>query len=612
MSHSPAVSPLKAHHLKAPYLKAPYLKAQALGHHYDGDLLFSGLNLVVGAGDRIGLVGPNGVGKSTLLRVLAGRLRAATGHVIVAPGTRVGWAGDQHDPAQTAGSYLASGLGRVAELTSRMRELEAVLAGQEGGPLAEAALAEYGSLQDEWTALQGWTADSRLDAVRDRLELREIPDDLPLSVLSGGELARLGLARLLLTEPDLLVLDEPTNHLDADGAAWLGTYLARFGGGVVVASHDRAFLDQAVTQIIELDGIDPEPARYQGGYTEYRAEKQRRWRRRLLDYEAQQKYRTRLEADIGAVRQQALATELSTRNDKLRRYAKKVARKAKSRERRLEQQMQSVRWLAEPQTRPPLVFAIPAAAEGAGERATEAGTEAGSTVLSARCVSVTMGGRPLLSAVNLKVRAGDRVLVTGRNGAGKSTLLSMLGGRLTPDAGQVSSSQLSSVQISGGQRPALLPQRHDHLPAAMTVLGFLRSQLPLYADDAEDLLTAYLFGPDQWDSQLRTLSQGELRRLLIAVAVNSGASVLLLDEPTHYLDFDALDVAEEALRAYRGTLIMVTHDMYFASRVGYTRRWQVGSGSVTEQQLTEGQVTDDQVTDDQLAEEQAIDDHCHR
>ena len=560
MPHSPALASLRA----------PYLKAQSLGHHYDGDLLFSGLNLVVGRGDRIGLVGPNGAGKTTLLRLLAGQLRPAAGHVTMAPGARIGWASDQHDPAQTVGCYLAAGLGRVAALSRRMRELEAALASHDPATPAETWLAdtvpaegvltEYGNVQDEWASLQGWTADSKLAAVRDRLGLRDVPDDLPLAALSGGELARLGLARLLLTEPDVLVLDEPTNHLDADGAAWLGDYLARFGGGVLAASHDRAFLDRAVTQIIELDGIDPEPARYQGGYSEYREEKQRRWERRLLDFEAQQKYRARLEADIGAVKEQALQTELSTTNDRLRRYAKKVAKKAKARERRLERQIESVRWIARPESRPQLVLAIPAS------------RDTGTTAVCARGVSVRAGGRMLLRDVDLTVRAGDRVLVSGGNGAGKSTLLNVLGGRLAPDAGRV----------RFGQQPALLPQRHDRLPPTMTVLGFLRSQLPIYADDAEQLLTAFLFGSDQWHAQLRTMSQGELRRLLLAVAVNSGAPVLLLDEPTHYLDFDALDVIEAALREYPGTLVMVTHDMYFAGRIGYGRHWRVGDGSVTE------------------------------
>jgi ATPase subunit of ABC transporter with duplicated ATPase domains len=536
-----------------------YVRARGLGHHYGGEILFSGLDLVLSPGDRIGVVGPNGAGKSTLLQLLAGRLRPAAGHVLIAPGTRVGWSGD-HEAGQTAGSYLAAGLGPVARLAGRMRALESAMAAGDGS-----VLAEYGAVQDEWSAVGGWTAQTRLDNVRDRLGLTGVPDDLALTAASGGELARLTLARLLLAEPDVLVLDEPTNHLDSDGAAWLGDYLARFGGGVLLASHDRGLLDRAVTQIIELDGV--EPAFYQGGYTDYRQEKQRRWQRRLLDFEAQQKYRTRLEADIDAVKDQALSTELATRNDQLRRYAKKVAKKAKARERRLARQMQSVQWLAEPQTRPPLVLAMPDACRGPG--------------LTARSLSVQVAGRVLLRDVHVSVRFGERVYICGPNGAGKTTLLRVLAGQLAPAAGGVEYGQADAREVDAGAPPAVLPQRHDDLPMAATVLGFLRSRLPLYAEDAEQLLTAYLFDRDQWRTQLRALSAGELRRLLLAILVNSGSPVLMLDEPTHYLDFDALDVVEEALRAYRGTLIMVTHDSYFADRVGFGQRWRVGDGTVT-------------------------------
>jgi ATPase subunit of ABC transporter with duplicated ATPase domains len=539
----------------------PYLKAQDLRHHFGGELLFSGLGLVVARGDRIGVVGPNGAGKTTLLRVLAGQLRPAGGHV-----TRhgsVGWSGAGLAPAaagETAPEadvrgYLAAGLGRVAELAGRMRDLEPRLAGD------PALLAEYAAVQDEWSLLAGWTADGRLAAVCDRLGLAHLAGQTPLTALSGGEHARLTLARLLLAEPDVLILDEPTSHLDAEATRWLGGHLARFAGGVVVASHDRAFLDVAVTRIIELDGIDPEAGLYQGGYTQYRAEKARRWQRRLLDFEAQQKYRVRLEADIDSVKEQALATELSTRNDKMRRYAKKVARKAKARERRLERQIQSVRWLAEPRTRPPLTLALPP------------GQEAGpGPLLAARGLTVHCGGRPVLRDVCLQVCAGDRILLSGQNGAGKTTLLRALAGQLQPDAGQV----------SGTARAAMLPQRHDDLPARMPVLTFLRSRVALHADDAEQLLTAYQFAPEQHRAQLRTLSDGETRRLLLAAVVNSGAPVLLLDEPTHYLDFDALDLVEEALRSYPGTLVVATHDQYFAARVGYGRHWRVAGGAVTE------------------------------
>jgi ATPase subunit of ABC transporter with duplicated ATPase domains len=335
-----------------------------------------------------------------------------------------------------------------------------------------------------------------------------------------------------------------------------------------VASHDRAFLDRAVTRIIELDGIHERPQWYEGGYTAYRAEKTRRWQRRLLDYEAQQKIRSRLMADIEATKGQARATELATRNDKLRRYAKKVAQKAKARERRLDRQLQSAAWIAEPKTRPPLALAFPS---GAGEP-DGAGAPASGQVLTARGLTVGFRGRSVLRAVDLQLGTADRVLVSGPNGSGKTTLLRALCGAITPDNGQVT---------AAGQ-PGLLPQSHDGLPPGLSVLDFFRVHVAVYADDAERLLAGYQFGPQQWGASLRTLSAGELRRLLLAVLVNGGARILMLDEPTNYLDFDALDTVEEALREYRGALVMVTHDEFFAERVGVTRHWQVGAGSVTE------------------------------
>jgi macrolide transport system ATP-binding/permease protein len=542
-----------------------YLKAQSLTHHYGGETLFRGVSLVLNPGDRTGLVGPNGVGKTTLLSLLAGRMHPARGQVTRAAGASIGWSGDQPPgPSATVGGHLAAGLGELSLLSARMRELELAMA--TAGP---PELAEYASVQDRWTALGGWSAHSRLAGVRDRLGLAGLPDGAPLSRLSGGELARLALARLLLSEPDVLILDEPTNHLDADGAAWLGGYLTGFTGAVLVASHDRAFLDRAVTRIVELDGIADDLQCYEGGYTAYRAEKARRWQRRLLSYEAQQKYRRRLEDDIAATKGQALSTELSTRNDRLRRYAKKVAKKAKARERRLTRQLTAASWIAEPQTRPPLVLAFPGSLDPPGT----------GPVLAASGLTVQRSGRRLLNGVGLRLDTADRVLVSGVNGSGKTTLLRALAGQITPDSGTV----------TADRPPALLPQRHGTLPPATPVIDFFRSQVAVYADDAERLLESHLFGPDQWSAPLGTLSAGEARRLLLAMLVNSGSPVLLLDEPTNYLDFDALDVAEEALRAWRGTLVMVTHDRYFAGRVGFTRHWQVGGGAVTEREVLAGQ-----------------------
>jgi ATPase subunit of ABC transporter with duplicated ATPase domains len=526
------------------------LKASSLTCAHDGDLLFEGLDLVLGPGDRIGVVGPNGAGKTTLLRTLAGELRPAAGTVTRGPGTRIAHVAQQiPDPDGTVAAFLTGGLGELAVVTGRLRELEDRLAA------GDDVLDEYGTVQDRWTALRGWTAESRVAEVRRRLDIAHLDDALPVREVSGGEQARLMLARALLDEPDVLLLDEPTNHLDADGAAWLQHWLAGFDGGVLAVSHDRAFLDATVTRIVELDGIHEQPQDYPGGgYQSYRAEKQRRWQRLLLDYEAQEKDRRRWEADIERTKEQARGVENTVRSGAtaphLRRVARLVARKAKVRERRLQRQMESVRWIARPQTRPPLTLAFP-----------DDDATAGEVVLKVRDLSVAYGNRVLLDAVDLDVARGDRILITGRNGAGKTTLL-----RALAEVGDV----------------AVLPQTDDGLRTGQSVLDFFRSRVPVYVDDAERLLQGHQFGPDQWSTPLTALSAGELRRLLLAVLVNSPARILLLDEPTNFLDFDALDVVEEALRRYRGTLVFVTHDRYFAAAIGASRRWHVADGSVIE------------------------------
>ncbi|MFC4068505.1 ABC-F family ATP-binding cassette domain-containing protein [Actinoplanes subglobosus] len=524
-----------------------HVKAVDLSHAHDGDPLFSGVDLVLRPGDRIGVVGPNGAGKTTLLRVLAGLLPPTGGHLTVAPGTRVAYVAQRMpDPDGTVGALLTAGLGDLAAVTATMRELERRLA--DGDDVLDA----YADVQERWTARQGWRAEARLTEIRQRLDIDHLDDDLPLRAVSGGEQARLMLAAALLCDPDLLLLDEPTNHLDAEGAAWLRQWLHGFGGGVLAVSHDRAFLDEVVTRIIELDGIDERPQDYPGGgYTAYRQEKQRRWEKLLLDFEAQEKDRIRWEADIAATKGYARTTELTTVSSAaaphIKRVARLVARKAKVRERRLRRQMASVAWIARPRTRPPLTLAFPGDTGDPGE-----------TVLTIRDLTV----RDLLRHIDLDVARGDRILITGRNGAGKTTLLNAIAAQ-HPDV-------------------AVLPQTDDGLRDDTPVIDFFRARVPVYVDDAETLLTGHQFDADQWTQPVRDLSAGELRRLLLAVLVNSPSRILLLDEPTNFLDFAALDVIEEALRRYRGTLLIVSHDRYFADAVGHHRHWHVAAGQVIE------------------------------
>ncbi|MBB2948214.1 ATP-binding cassette subfamily F protein 3 [Actinoplanes lutulentus] len=528
-----------------------HLKAVGLGQAHDGDLLFAGLDLVLREGDRIGVVGPNGAGKTTLLRVLAGELAPTAGAVTVAPGARLSYV-PQRMPGQdgSVAAFLSEGLGELAAVTVALRALEARLAA------GEDVLDEFGTVQERWTALEGWTAEARLTEIRQRLDIEHLPDDLPVAAVSGGEQARLLLARALLGTPSLLLLDEPTNHLDAEGARWLRQWLRDFTGGVIAVSHDRAFLDEFATRIIELDGIEEQPQDYPGcGYTAFRAEKQRRWEKLLLDFEAQEKDRLRWEADIAKTMGYARGVEAAPRSSAeaphLRRVARLVARKAKVRERRLRRQMASVKWIAQPRTRPPLTLAFPG--DDTNDR---------EIVLKARDVTVAYDERVLLDHVDLDVTRGDRILITGRNGAGKTTLLHAL------------RQQHDDV--------AVLPQTDEGLRTGRSVLDFFRDRVPVYVDDAERLLTGHQFEAEQWTAPVRDLSAGELRRLLLAVVVNSPARILLLDEPTNFLDFEALDVVEEALRRYKGTLLFASHDRYFADAVGHTRHWHVADGHVIE------------------------------
>ena len=531
------------------------LRAVSLSKHYDLEPLFEDLDLTLSPGDRVGLVGPNGTGKSTLMRLLAGVEEPTSGAVVRSPGLTVGWqAQEAPDPGMPVAQFVLSGAPQWASARERMHALEVELASgtAEDARVADRAMAEYASAVEVFESLGGWATLARLDQVRSRLGVATeagIAGDRPMGSLSGGEQSRVMLARLLVTDPDVLLLDEPTNHLDAEGRAWLGEHLASFRGAVLVISHDRRFLDRAVNRVVELDGIAPGLQDYPGcGYTAYRVEKQRRWERLLLDFEAQEKYRRALAEDIERTKEYARVVEVANpRNPSARRLAKKVARKALSRERRLARQMQAASWIAQPQTRPTLAMRFEV---GDGE-----GPE---TLADVRGLDVAAGERVVVRDASLRVRREDRILLSGANGAGKTSLLRALTPLLC-DA-------------------AVLPQTHEHLPTGITALELFRREVPMYLEEAEEVLEGFLFDAHDRERAVGDLSVGQVRRLLIATLVNTPSRVLVLDEPTNHLDFDSLEVVEAALAQYRGALLVVSHDEEFAQRVGLQHRWQVVDG----------------------------------
>jgi ATPase subunit of ABC transporter with duplicated ATPase domains len=530
------------------------LKALDLRCTHDGTPLFDGLTLILAPGDRCGLVGPNGAGKTTLLRVLAGVAAPAHGTVAVAPGTRVGYLPQEPPgPELTLDRLLGAALGEAWHLRAELERLE----GQLDDPQA---LAAYGEAQERFTALDGWRLQADLDTARRALEIEHLPLDAPLGGLSGGEAARALLAGVLLSRPNLLLLDEPTNHLDADGLAWLESFLAGFDGALLVVSHDRRFLDTSVTRLLELDA--GELTAYTGGYSDYRDEKARRRARQELLHEAQEKRRRRLEADIHATRGFAMRTETTAPRavaPGLKRKAKKVAKKAGARERRLQRELDSEDRIEAPSAPSRLTVSLD-------------GGHGAARVAALRGVSAGHGDELVLRDLDLDVHGRDRIVVSGANGAGKSTLLAVLAGRLAPAAGT------AELPVSA----ALLPQVAQALPLDATPTAFVRERSGTGEAEARRLLGHFGLEGDAAVRPMRTTSPGERARIAVAAMVATGSPLLLLDEPTNHLDLPALEVLESALRDYPGALVVASHDRAFVDAIGVTRRLHVTGGEVRE------------------------------
>jgi ATPase subunit of ABC transporter with duplicated ATPase domains len=538
------------------------LKCDGLVRAYDALPLFADVSFVLADGDRVGLVGPNGAGKSTLLRLIAGLDQPDGGHVVLGDRDTVGYLAQQTpQPDLTLSAHLHASAGEVFELHRELQRLEAGLA---EGRARRAELDRYGDIQERYSALDGWGFQTLIDEVRRHLDIAHIDEETPLRSLSGGEQARVMLAGVLLARPTVLLLDEPTNHLDLAGLRWLETYLAAFPGAAMIVSHDRRFLDNTASRVFELDGVSDRLQTYEGGYTTYRAEKVRRWQRLLEEHRAQERYRKRLEADIARTRQQALGVERTASglgSDQLKRYAKKVAAKAKARERRLRRQMEAAEWIGDPTKAPSFTLSL------------DGVSVTGQRLAALTNVSVCHGARRVLDGVNLVVRGRDRIAVMGDNGAGKTTLLRLLAGELAPTSGRAEPAETAGI----------LPQDHHRLPLDRPLLDYYRSQVIGYEDEARAFLGHFLFDQEQMHRPLRTLSPGERSRLLIAVLVSSGSELLLLDEPTNHLDFDSLDVIEEALRQFRGTIVAVSHDRAFVENIGCARHIEIRAGHLQEQ-----------------------------
>lgn len=543
------------------------LTVNDLSKHHADRLILDRISFTLNFGERIGLVGPNGAGKSTLLAIVAGETEADSGTVSLAPGAQIGYLrqGFADRAELTVSELIAATSARSGAIVAAQLELDAAVRRLGETTTDEAVhVADYDQSLTRFESLGGYQAFDEINSILGRLGLQDVPFVTPLGQLSGGEKTRAGLAALLAEQPELLLLDEPTNHLDLDALRWLEQFLQDYRGAALIVSHDREFLDQVVSSIFELDDVTHTLIRFAGGYSDYLAAKAASDAAVADAYARQQRTITRITADIRAVASHARQTEQATQHDYIRGRAKKVARTAKVRERRLERLLESEEYIDKPAQRWGLALQFAPAAE------------TGRDVAVLDQVDVELGGRSILHNVDLHLRHGERIAITGPNGAGKTTLLRTIGGTIVPSRGRA---RLGAGVIVGEHN-----QEQETVRLDQTVLEQTRSAVPISETEARTFLHRYLFGGETVFQLGAELSYGERARLALALLVLRGSNLLLLDEPLNHLDLRSREQFEEALAGFTGTVVTVLHDRFAIARLA-SRVLEVRAGQVSEADL---------------------------
>lgn len=525
--------------------------------------LFSNLNFTAAPGDVYGVVGANGAGKSTLLSLLAGAADPQAGSVSTAPDSAfIGWMPQEHDrvPGETITAYLARRTGCAAATTAMESTAEDLGSSKPGADDA------YAAAFDHWMASGAMDLEDRIPEVLAKLGFT-LPVDTEMTALSGGQVARVALAALLLSRFDAVLLDEPTNDLDLEGLEHLENFINSLRAPVILVSHDREFLARCTTGIIELDLAQNQVATYEGGYDSYLAERaiNRSHARDAYEQFENQKAdlvsraRTQREWSSQGVRN---AMRKAPDNDKIRRRANsESSEKQAAKVRQMESRIARLDEVAEPRKEWVLQFSIAAAPRG-------------SSVMCTLNEASVSHGDYTFGPVSVQVNAGDRIGITGPNGAGKSTLLNLLLGKLAPHSGTASLG--SSVNIGE------IDQARTQLPGHLPLGEAFEHEVPEYsAAEVRTLLAKFGLKADQSSALVDELSPGERTRASMALLQARGVNLLVLDEPTNHLDVPAIEQLEEALEAYTGALLLVTHDRRLLENVTLAARWEVAEGQLT-------------------------------
>jgi len=520
----------------------PLLRVENLTLMYGATEVLAELTFQVEPRQRLGIVGANGSGKSSLLRAISGELTPAAGSLTLSPRARTAYLAQELEASPHESVYADALHSRkdIIQRRERLTGLETAMSGATGAALA-ILVEEYGDIQHEYERLDGYAYDNRVAEVLFGVGLTEADQALPPSALSGGQRRRLALARLLLQDADLLLLDEPTNHLDLEAIEWLEGFLRLSRAVMLIVSHDRRFLEHTTDDILELQAAAGEW--YPGNYRQYLRLRRERRTVRQKEYEAQQDYIARTEEFIRRYKAGQRAREARGRQTKLDRL-ERLAPPADDQQIRIRLQASSTSELIFQSDGLELVYPGPSG-KGSGWG---------------------------LSVPGFTVTAGERVAIVGPNGSGKTSLLKALLGELRPRRGRVKTGPRVTMRY--------YDQHLADLDPSKTVLTELQDAFGLPEETLRTFLGRLLFSGDDAFKTIRSLSGGEKSRVALAKLMLDDAGLLLLDEPTNHLDIPAQEMLEEALQDFEGTIVFVSHDRYFIDAIA-TRLWVIDDGAVT-------------------------------
>jgi ATP-binding cassette subfamily F protein 3 len=543
------------------------LAAHHLSKSFELQILFENVSFSLNTDERTGLVGPNGCGKTTLMRILADLEPPSSGHVKRDPNIRIGYLpqGFALDPSMTLNEIIDR---RTGDISSLEVELAVAAEALTKNPTDQAMQANY----DELLKRIRSTDRSRTAHILAGLGLNGVDPRLTAAKLSGGQQTRLSLALVLLDDPQLLLLDEPTNHLDISMLTWLENWLSNSPCGALIISHDRTFLDNTVSHILEMDPHTHRLREYSGNYTEYLVQRQAEIAHQWTSYNDQQAEIRRMRQDIARTREQAAHTERQASSIRIggsdykqkgyksyqQGIAKKVAKKAKSRQKKLDRYLESDERVDKPliSRRLKLEFSLT--------------NHLSHSVI--RLKDLTIGydpGHPLMSGINLELHSGQRIVLTGPNGCGKTTLLRTIIGQNHAIKGEVHLSTTAHLGYLAQDQSGL---NVDQTPVDMT-LGYIPNET-----EARNFLAYFLFNGDEPLKPISLLSYGQRTRLLLAKLVAEGCNCLLLDEPINHLDIPSRTQFEQALSQFGGTVLAVVHDRYFIQRFAHEIWWVENGG----------------------------------